>query len=115
MGDNGRAMHEEPRDPKLDRLDALVGVWNTESTHPLVQGMVRGKSSFEWLTGRRFLVWRSDMGPGTLPSALSIIGGGDTPGVWPMHYFDERCFTRLYQVSFEDGIWRVWRDHPGFS
>jgi hypothetical protein len=32
-----------------------------------------------------------------------------------MEYFDSRGVSRTYQVSFEDGIWKMWRDHPGFS
>jgi hypothetical protein len=32
-----------------------------------------------------------------------------------MHYFDSRGVMRVYQTSFEGGVWRFWRDHPGFS
>jgi hypothetical protein len=32
-----------------------------------------------------------------------------------MPYFDERGVMRVYQVSIEGGVWRIWRDHPGFS
>ncbi|MGH2499547.1 MAG: hypothetical protein ACRDF0_05585 [Candidatus Limnocylindria bacterium] len=107
-------MNEE-RDPALDQLDALVGEWDTQMTHPLIEGVVHGTSVFEWLLGRRFLIHRSDVPPGKIPSAISIIGGGDTPGTWPMHYFDSRGVMRIYQVAFEGGAWRWWRDHPGFS
>jgi len=107
--------HDSPRDAALDRLDALVGTWTTEATHPMLPGIIHGTATFEWLEGRRFLVWRSDNPPGTVPRALAVIGGGASPGVWPMHYFDERGVARVYQVSMDDGVWRMWRDHPGFS
>jgi hypothetical protein len=32
-----------------------------------------------------------------------------------MHYFDSRGVMRIYQLTFENGVWRWWRDHPGFS
>lgn len=108
-------MKEEPRDLALDRLDALVGEWETEATHPLLPSVVHGRTTFEWLQGKRFLIWRSTSPPGTIPRAISIIGGGETPGTWPMHYFDERGVMRVYQVSMESSVWRMWRDHPGFS
>ena len=107
-------MNEQPRDAALDGLDALIGEWDTEMTHPMLKGVIRGRASFEWLTGRRFLIWRTET-PGDVPSAIAIIGGGETPGTWPMHYFDQRGVFRVYQVRVEGGIWKVWRDHPGFS
>jgi len=102
------------RDPALDELDILVGEWDTEGSHPLLDGVVRGRTMYEWLTGRRFLIQRSETPPNTVPSAVSVIGGGETPGIWPMHYFDSRGVTRVYQLSFRDRVLRIWRDQPGF-
>lgn len=108
-------MQVPARDPALDRLDALVGEWDTEMTHPQLPGVMRGRTVFEWLTGRTFLIWRSRTPPNTIPSSISIIGGGSTPGVWPTEYFDERGVARTYQTSFDGGVWRLWRDQHGFS
>jgi hypothetical protein len=103
------------RDLALDQLDALVGEWDTAATHPMIEGVVSGRSTFEWLTGRRFLIHRSEIQPGQVPSAIWIVGGDDTRGTWPMHYFDSRGVTRVYQMTFEGGLWKFWREHPGFS
>ena len=108
-------MNEMPRDPALDQLDALVGEWDAEARHRMIEAAFRGKTVFEWLSGRRFLIQRSDWPPATVPPSIAIIGGGETPGTWPMHYFDSRGVTRVYQTSLERGVWRFWRDHPGFS
>jgi hypothetical protein len=108
-------MDQPSRDPGLDRLDVLVGEWDAEMTHPQLPGVTRGHAAFEWLAGRRFLIFRSDVSPGAIPSAIAIIGGGSTPGTWPMAYFDSRGVSRTYQVSMDNGVWRMWRDHPGFS
>jgi len=109
-------MQQHAEISELEPFEALVGTWTIEATHVALRGaVVPGQSTFEWLEGKRFLVWRSDNPPGTVPRALAVIGGGETPGVWPMHYFDERGVMRVYQVSMDGGVWRMWRDHPGFS
>jgi hypothetical protein len=85
-----------------------------EMTHPALKSPFHGRAVFEWLEGRQFLIWRWEAEPNTVPTQISIIGGGDKPGVWPMHYFDSRGISRVYTVSFEAGVWKMWRDHPGF-
>jgi hypothetical protein len=104
----------DERDPKLDGFDALVGQWETEGSHPFVKEPISGHASFEWLPGRRFLIWRSEQTPTTVPTAIAIIGGGDTPGTWPLHYFDSRGVFRVYTTNMAGGVWRFWRDEPGF-
>ena len=104
----------EERDPKLDGFDALVGQWETEGSHPFVKEPIRGQASFEWLPGRRFLIWRSEQTPTTVPTAIAVIGGGDTPGTWPLHYFDSRGVFRVYTTKMAGGVWKFWRDEPGF-
>jgi hypothetical protein len=32
-----------------------------------------------------------------------------------MEYFDSRGVRRTYGVSLDDGVLRIWRDHPGFD
>ena len=44
----------------LHHLDALVGEWETEATHPyLPNTVIRGRAAFEWLAGGHFLIWRA--------------------------------------------------------
>ena len=47
------------------------------------------------------------------PDAIWVIGVTD--GRLTMHYFDSRGVFRVYETSFEDRVWRIWRDAPGFS
>jgi len=108
-------MDQSPRDPALDQLEALVGEWEMEATHRLIEGAFRGKSTFEWVAERRYLIDRSDWPASKIPSSIAVTGGGETPGTWPMHYFDSRGGERVSQVTFAGGVWRCWRDHPGFS
>ena len=109
-------MHESARSPELDAMDALVGAWTTEATHPAFgDTVVSGTASFEWLDGGHFLVQRSRTDHPELPDGLSVIGAMDEGPELSMHYFDSRGVHRVYRVSFDDGVLRLWRDAPGFS
>ena len=93
-----------------DVLDALVGAWNVEATHPMSPGLVvSGRATFEWLEGEKYLVQRSQAHHPQFPDAIWVIGDGLA------HYFDSRGVRRIYEVSTEDGVLRMARDEPGFS
>lgn len=47
----------DERHPTLEHLEALVGTWAIEATHPLLpDATIRGRATFGWLAGRRFLI-----------------------------------------------------------
>ena len=99
-------------DPVLAPFSPFVGEWTTQATHPMMPGeVVPGTAAYEWLGGK-FLVERSTNEHPLFPDAISIIGPDDD-GV-RMDYFDERGVTRVYRVAVEDGVFRAWRDEPGF-
>ena len=75
--------------------------------------MVRGRSTFEWLEGKRFLIQRSVTDHPEFPDAMAVFGV--TAEQLSMHYFDSRGVYRVYAVSLSEGIWRFARDAPGFS
>ena len=103
----------EWHEPSLGGLDALVGEWDTEATHPsLPTTVVRGHCSFEWLEGEKFLIVRSRSDHPDFPDSVSVIG--DTEGL-RMHYFDSRGVHRIYEVAMSDEAWRCSREAPGFS
>ena len=95
-------------------LDALVGSWETEATHPeLPSIVVLGEVVFEWLEGERFLIQRARNDHPQFPDSIAIIGG---PADGPlMYYFDSRGVQRVYEMSFDGGAWRLSREAPGFS
>ena len=103
------------RDPSLEPFEALVGAWATEATHPLFDGVVRGSVTYEWLEGGRFLIQRSRNDHELFPDAISVIGAPEDGDGLVMEYFDSRGVRRTYGISLEDGVLRVWRDHPGFD
>jgi hypothetical protein len=102
--------------PALEALSILVGTWDTIGTHPLVPGKtLHGRTSFAWIEGGAFLVMRSQIDEPEIPSGIAIFGTDDATGDCSMLYFDERGVSRKYEVSFQDNVWRWWRNAPGFS
>ena len=49
------------------------------------------------------------------PDGIAIIGFDADKGAYAQHYFDSRGVARVYEMSFDDGVWKLWRDSPGFS
>jgi hypothetical protein len=117
----------EAKEPSLQGLNALVGEWDTEATHPMLPAtVVHGHSLFEWLEGEKFLIVRARLDHPDFPDSISIIGntgidrvgesGGEarTDGL-RMHYYDSRGVHRIYEVSVSEKAWEFSRDAPGFS
>jgi hypothetical protein len=103
------------RDPRLEPFEALIGTWDTEATHPLFDGVVPGSVTLEWLEGGHFVVQRSHNDHELFPDAICVIGAPETGEGLVMEYFDSRGVRRTYGISLEDGVLRMWRDHPTFA
>jgi hypothetical protein len=100
----------------------LAGKWEIEATHQAFPGdIIRGRATFEWLEGGLILIWRARYDHPDIPDIIAILSCDDTgdlrnpSGGCAMHYFDQRGVTRFYNLSAEPGVWRFWRDAPGFS
>jgi hypothetical protein len=99
-----------------DDLDRLVGTWRMSSSlAPPGVEPPRAETSFEWLGDRAFLVQRWQVDHPAAPDGIALIGYDEERGAWLQHYFDSRGVARIYELSLEQGVWRLWRDHPGFS
>ena len=46
---------------------------------------------------------------------MAIIGFNEGRGSFLQHYFDSRGVARVYGMSLEQGVWRLWRESPDFS
>jgi hypothetical protein len=110
------------RPGSLDRLDVLIGQWEMEASFeagyfgpgtPPFTGR-GGRTTFEWLEGRFFLTQRFVNEHPAAPSGIAIIGTGADPQTFEQHYYDSRGVARVYQMSLEGGVWRLWREAPGF-
>ena len=103
------------RDPALEPFEALIGGWTTEATHPMLEGVVQGSVTFEWLEGGHFIVQRSHNDHEAFPDAICVIGAPEEGGGLVMEYFDSRGVRRTYGIALADGVLRMWRDDPDFA
>ncbi len=109
--------------PGLRPLQALIGIWDLVASAG-DQELGRGRAVFEWLGGGAFLVRREEMEPAaTLPAemvaaspypTLTIVGADESTEDFGVLYADARGVSRTMLMSLKDGVWRMWRDQPGF-
>ena len=107
------------KNPSLESLGMLVGEWNIEITsmsfYADPSAVARGQSSFNWLEGGAFLRQRSEIQNSDFPRSIAILGPDDAARTYIMLYSDSREVSRIYQMSLRGGVWKLWRDFPGFS
>lgn len=117
MDDTNKAAFDQQTqgpNPVLLPLTRLVGTWKWDATlHGEPFG--RGRTVFEWLEGGAFLLERSNAEQREFPNSTAVIGGDDTTGAYCGIYVDSRTVSRIYQMSISEGVWKQWRDAPGFS
>jgi hypothetical protein len=111
----GASAEQRPRS-MLERLRVLVGAWRVEGAHPLLPGVtLTGRVDFEWLDEGAFLRQRSTIEHPDIPDGVYVIGCDDVTETCSALYHDTRGVARIYALSISDGVWRMWRDAPGFA
>lgn len=103
-------MSRLPPNPALTQLEVLVGDWEVEV--PQFPGQ-RGMATFEWLEDGAYLCFHSDA-PDPAPSATLVIGRDESSEGYTVLHYDSRGVSRVYQMSFGEGVWKMWREAPGF-
>ena len=105
--------HPEPN-TRDTRLDSLIGVWDVAGAHPADASIqIRGRTSFQWLEGGRFVVQRWTVEHPDFPDGIAVLGEGEAG--FAQHYFDSRGVARVYAMSVTDEAWMLSREDPGFS
>ena len=100
----------------LERLEALIGEWSMEVTMPgAPPGDIGARVSFEWMPGRQFVLERWQVPVPEAPDGLAILAFHEGRGSFLQHYFDSRGVARVYEMSLDDGVWKLWRDTEDFS
>src|SRR5262245_21670692 len=107
---------QQPFNLALESLRVFIGKWNTEITsmsfHPDPSAVEHGQTSFDWRERGAFLTQHSEVPDSEFPRATAVMGPDDTAETYCMLYFDSRGVSRIYQMSFSDGVWKLWRDFP---
>lgn len=101
-----------------DPLEIFVGQWRMAAGFtPGPADAPRAVTSFEWLSGRRFLVQRWEVDYPDAPDGIAIIGFAPGKASYVQHYFDSRGVSRLYDMDFADRTWTLHRSAsaPDFS
>lgn len=108
---------KQPPQPtgSMQQFAILIGEWTTVGLHPELPSPIHGHSSFEWLREDSLLVWHFNWDGDNVPNALSVIGRDDGASSCSLLYSDARGVARIYQMSLEGGVWKMWRDSAGFS
>ncbi len=101
----------------LAALKPLVGEWRLLATFKdMPPADIGARATFEWMPGERFLIQRWEVPMPEAPDGIAIIGADPArEGTYLQHYFDTRGVARVYKMSFENGIWKLWRDEADFS
>ena len=102
--------------PALADLDVFVGQWAIEIVLPGdPPTLVQGRASFDRIEGGAFLVMRAEVDWEGPSGSVSVIGRDDAGEDYTMVYADRRGVSRVYGMSFRDGVLRQWRNAPGFA
>jgi hypothetical protein len=99
----------------MSALDALVGDWTMEATPPGGPPWPgQAEVSFEWLADA-YLIQRWTIEMPEAPDGIAILGPDQSGERLVQHYFDSRGIARIYDMSLEDGVWKLWRYGDDFS
>ena len=98
----------------LDALQPFIGEWSVEGRHVALPDMViRGRSVFEWWGDRTFLMHRATLDHPDFPDSIEIMGATQPDGGLAKHYFDSRGVHRLFAMTFDGGVWTLFRKAAG--
>ena len=102
----------------LEALEPFVGEWSILASfgdEPR-RGHRRARAPSSGFRGDSSSIERWAIPVPEAPDGIAIIGADpDSDGAYLQHYFDSRGVARVYKMSFEDGVWKLWRDEPDFS
>jgi hypothetical protein len=104
--------------PALANLQPLVGHWRMEihnaSFLPDVDARVTGSIDIDWIENGSALCLRQGDWENP-PAAVWIIGRDESEAGYLALYADGRGVSRIYRMSLDGAVWRMWRDTPEFS
>jgi len=104
--------------PALKPLEVLVGEWEMELSNasflPRSTDTIKGPVSFGWTEDGAFLLMCMGGKPLSPPAALWLISRDEAVPNYTVLYYDSRSVSRVYEMSFSEGEWKMWRNAPGF-
>ena len=111
-------MSSPQHNPALNHLEVLVGDWEMELSNasflPDPSATVKGQVSFAWVQDGAFLMMRMGDQPPSPPTAIWLISRDESTPNYTVLYYDARSVSRVYEMSFSESAWKMWRESPGF-
>ena len=105
--------------PALKDVEFLIGKWEMELSNaaflPKPSSTVKGDVSFDWVEDKAFLIMRMGGNPSTSQGAIWLINRDESSSDYKVFYYDDRKVSRIYEMSFSDNLWKLWRQSPNFS
>jgi len=102
---------------ELDQLDIFVGKWNVEGRNlegaPVgTDSSVKGIATYEWLTGKFYLVtkWSRKFGSSS-HIGIGIIGFDESTGFFKVNNYDNLGFARAYKLTTRRLTWKFSGTH----
>lgn len=101
-------------------LEPLIGEWLMAIVMPGQQVPeevpdIGARLTFEWMGQKAFVLQRWHVPIPEAPDGLALLGWDKGRGTFLQHYFDERGVARVYEMSFQAGVWKLERTKPDFS
>ncbi len=107
------------QNPALKELEVLIGDWEMELSNasflPSSSDTMKGHVSIEWREGGAFLVMSMGNNPSGTPDAIWLISRDASISTYIVLYYDARKVSRVYEMSFSEGTWKMWRNSSDFS
>jgi hypothetical protein len=102
------------KNPSLSPLTVLIGTWTVEMSHVALPTPLTWQDSFEWLDNA-FIIWHWE-GKNEVPGAKILISRNENKPIntYSMFYYDTRGVSRIFDMSFDNGIWKFWREDADF-
>lgn len=106
--------------PENERLEPLIGEWSMAMVMPGEETPdelpdVGARVTFEWMGEKAFVFQRWTVPIPEAPDGLAVIGWDEGRGTFLQHYFDERGVARVYEMTFDIGLWKLERRKKDFS
>jgi hypothetical protein len=71
--------------------------------------------TFAWLEGAPLLIQRTHVALPEAPDSVAVMGFDAATDAFYQLYTDERNVQRVYAMSLEGRVWKLWRDGEPFS
>lgn len=105
--------------PALSELEVFVGDWVMELSNasflPSASDTMTGYVAIAWLERGAFLGMSMGNNPLDTPDAFWLISRDGARSNYVVLYYDARRVSRVYEMSFSNGTWKMWRNSPDFS